>query len=149
MTERLITDRQPAGNGPPKIDPFRPLIHFLIGHIAFVLAILAAMFTSLPKKGEELVPPLGMVLGGVLFWMSISGLLGAICALIAHLLKTSYLLQREECRRPPSSFLVACLGLLPIIPGVFAVAYAMRGGAAMLAGIPTLPDMSSLPALVF
>ncbi|SHE75336.1 hypothetical protein SAMN02745157_0858 [Kaistia soli DSM 19436] len=149
MTERTSAESQPLGTERLKIDPFRPLIHFLVGHIAFALAILAAMFTSLPKKGSELVPPLDLMLGGILFWMSISALLGAVCALIAHLLKTGYFLQREEYRRPPSTLLVACLGLLPIIPGIFAVAYAMRGGAAMLARLPTLPDLCSIPSLVF
>ncbi|MGH7189349.1 MAG: hypothetical protein ACREF0_09260, partial [Acetobacteraceae bacterium] len=61
-------------------DPFRPLLQFLGGLIAFCLGIVVGVFAALPKEGQKLLPISEATLGGVLTFISISALVATLAA---------------------------------------------------------------------
>ncbi|MGH7050497.1 MAG: hypothetical protein ACREE5_07615, partial [Acetobacteraceae bacterium] len=69
---QLLTER--------RHDPFRPLLQFLGGLIAFCLGIVVGVFAALPKEGQKLLPISEATLGGVLTFISISALVATLAA---------------------------------------------------------------------
>lgn len=125
-----------------KRNPYKNYLLFLAGLITFSLGVIAAVFTALPDESTPLQPPGFAVLGGVLTWISITALLASAMALV---LQTMASVRRDTkstaavCHSVPT---VICA--LPVITGLMAVAYCVRGGAAMLNGKTHLLGLTEL-----
>jgi succinate dehydrogenase/fumarate reductase cytochrome b subunit len=123
-----------------RVDSYRPFLQFLIGHLTFTGIILVGALASLPKTGAELTPPMAAALGGVVAWMAISALAASLVALVVQGLRLLFL-KRGRQTADEWTKLTYVLCLIPVVPGVIAVVYCVRAGAALLGKTPVLPQI--------
>ncbi|ODT16208.1 MAG: hypothetical protein ABS35_29080 [Kaistia sp. SCN 65-12] len=131
-----------------KADPFRPFLIFLAGHLTFTTAILVAALASLPREGARLTPPMAAALGGVLAWMAVSAMAASLVALAVQALRKRFIMSG---RKPEADWsrLAGALCLLAVLPGVMAVFYCLRAGAALIGGTQALPSIADTVRIVF
>jgi hypothetical protein len=123
-----------------KLDPYRPYLQFLVGHLTFTGVILVGALATLPKKGAELTVPMAAALGGVLAWMALSALSASLLALVAQVLRFVYIRNNRDQKYDRSRAVgIACV-VLPIGLGMVAVVYCLRAGVALMSGALTLPS---------
>lgn len=123
-----------------KLDPYRPYLQFLVGHLTFTGLILVGALATLPKKGAELEPPMAAALGGVLAWMALSALAASLLALAAQVLRFVYIRNGRDPDYDWSKAVgIACV-VFPIGLGMVAVVYCLRAGVALLRAAPALPS---------
>ncbi|BCP52519.1 hypothetical protein K32_11360 [Kaistia sp. 32K] len=141
VTDYAKATKELADANPRKLDPYRPFLQFLVGHLTFTGVILVGALATLPKKGAELEPPMAAALGGVLAWMALSALAASLLALVAQVLRFVYVRSKWDPAWDWSRAVgIACV-LLPIGLGMVAVAYCLRAGVALLGGAATLPSL--------
>jgi hypothetical protein len=119
-------------------DPYRPYIQFLIGLIAFSLAVITAVFAALPRPGAYVSAPGLKMLGGVLIWISLTAVVATLAALSIQAAKSWHLRKLSGGTQKLWHFVLACL--VPVATGFVAVMYCIRGGSAYLSGSTRLPD---------
>lgn len=122
-----------------EFDPYRTTIHFLAGLIAFCLAIIAGIFNALPDAPVDTGHVVYRMLGGVLAWISVTALVATFSALITQILKRAHR-KTPSAEGPPWWGLALLMGV-PAGLGAMAVAYCVRGGAAILNGDTELVGM--------
>ncbi len=137
---RLATLVRRLSEANRRIDPYRPFLQFLLGHLTFTGVILVGALASLPKTGAELTSPMRVAMGGVVAWMAISALAGSIIALIIQGLKLRFIrLDREPADAWIKTSFALCL--VPIVPGAIAVLYCLLAGAALISNANSLPSI--------
>jgi hypothetical protein len=112
-------------------DPYRTTFHFLGGLLAFCLAVIVGIFNALPDPPLDPADGVIRMFGGVLAWIAITALVATACAAIAQALKYAHL---QKGTAAPGVWLPALLMAAPAVFGAVAVAYCVRGGAALLNG---------------
>jgi len=124
-------------------DPYRTTIHFLAGLIAFCLAVIVGIFNAFPDPPTDTGSMVYRMFGGVLAWISITALVATVSALIAQLRKYLYGVKQKRGDNPadPWKLELALLMGVPTLFGAIAVAYCVRGGAAILNGDAELIGM--------
>jgi hypothetical protein len=124
-------------------DPYRTTIHFLAGLIAFCLAVIVGIFNAFPDPPTDTGSMVYRMFGGVLAWISITALVATVSALIAQLRKYLYGVKQKRGESPtdPWKLELALLMGVPTLFGAIAVAYCVRGGAAILNGDAELIGM--------
>lgn len=123
-----------------KLDPYRPYLQFLVGHLTFTGVILVGALATLPKKGAELEAPMAAALGGVLAWMALSALAASLLALVTQVLRYVHIRSGRDPKSDWSKAVgIACV-LLPIGLGMVAVVYCLRAGVVLMGGGQALPS---------
>jgi len=124
-------------------DPYRTTIHFLAGLIAFCLAVIVGIFNAFPDPPIDTGSVVYRMFGGVLAWISITALVATVSALIAQIRKYRYRVKQKRGDNPadPWKLELALLMGIPTLFGAIAVAYCVRGGAAILNGDAELISM--------
>lgn len=120
-------------------DPYRTTIHFLAGLIAFCLAVIVGIFNAFPDPLVDASHVVYRMFGGVLAWISITALVATFSALITQVLKRAHR-KKPSAEGPPWWGLALLMGV-PAGLGAMAVAYCVRGGAAILSGDTDLVGM--------
>ena len=115
-----------------KHDPYRTTILFLAGLIAFCLAVIVGIFSAFPDPPVDTRDVVYRMLGGVLAWISITALVATVSAAIAQILKYEH--RKKSLTTDPAWMGLALLMGVPTLFGAMAVAYCVRGGAAILHG---------------
>jgi hypothetical protein len=126
-----------------EFDPYRTTIFFLAGLIAFCLAVIGGIFNAFPDPPVDTSGVVYRMFGGVLAWISITALVATVSALIAQLRKYRYGVKQKRGDNPtdPWKLELALLMGVPTLFGAIAVAYCVRGGAAILNGDAELIGM--------
>jgi uncharacterized membrane protein len=120
-------------------NPYRLIVHFLVGLIGFCLALMVAIFSTLHNFPAGSCNPAYRMLGGVLVWISIAALVATMCAVIAQLCRHHYRCSENGKNAELLKTKLFALMVLPVLLGAIAVGYCILGGAAILNQQAVLP----------